>query len=463
MFFSRFSKLTSLVLAALCLGLTFEATAGAPVVDDVQSEESHSHSGESDWFSLHGQSTYIWQQKDNFRSSYYGQNSLTNRTEGGGGKSYTWSVTGFFGTRLWEGAEAYYNPEMFEGTPFTGSLVGLGGIQNGELQKGSFAPPTYYNARAFLKQTIGLGGGKIHLDSGPNQIAGEIDKNRIVLSYGKVASLDYFDQNTYSHDPRTQFQNFALWSMGAFGYAADSKGYTYGVVGEWYQDDFVLRTARLAVTTQPGGTQLDWTLRQNYVDTLEVTHNHEAWGRPGAIRLLVYRQYANMATYNNALSKAISPDLTPTPLTDARSFTNSWGYGINAEQAITNDVGVFGRWSWNPGQTETLTLDMSRSLSGGASVKGNRWGRSMDTVGVGYAINGISASEINYLSKGYYTVFIGDSQIQYRTEQVGEAYYSAQICKGLSITGDYQHISNPAYNSARGPVNFFGFRIHGEI
>ncbi len=459
----RISKFAFLLLASLCLGLAFEATAAAPVVDDVETNESSGNLGESDWFSIHSQSTYIWQQKGNFHSPYYGQNSLTNRSEGGGGKSYTWSVTGFFGTRLWEGAEAYYNPEMFEGTPFTGSLVGLGGFQNGELQKGAFAPPTYYNARAFLKQTIGLGGGKFHLDSGPNQIAGDLDRNRIVLSFGRVASLDYFDQNTYSHDPRTQFQNFSLWSMGAYGYAADAKGYTYGVIGEWYQDGFVIRAARLAVTTQPGGTQIDWTLRQNYVDTLELTHTHSAWGQAGAIRALVYRQYANMATYNNALSKAVNPDATPIPLSEARSFTNSWGYGINAEQAISDDVGLFARWSWNPGQTETLTLDMSRSLSGGASIKGSNWGRSMDTVGLGYAINGISASEINYLSNGYYTAFIGDSQIRYRTEQVAEGYYSAQICKGLSITGDYQHISNPAYNSARGPVNFFGFRIHGEI
>lgn len=456
-------RLTILALASLCLTLSVDAMAGAPVPDDVESEGSIHRLGESDWLSIHGQSTYIWQQKDNFRSPYSGQNSLTNKSEGDGSKSYTWSVTGFFGTRLWPGAEAYYNPEMFEGTPFTGALVGLGGFQNGELQKGAFAPPTYYNARAFLKQTIGLGGGQIHLDSGANQIAGDIDRNRIVLSFGKVASLDYFDQNTYSHDPRTQFQNFALWSMGAYGYAADSKGYTYGVVGEWYQADWVLRAARLAVTTEPGGTQLDWTLRQNYVDTVEVTHTHNVWGQSGTLRALIYRQYANMATYGNALGKTTSPENNPSPLADARSFTHSWGYGLNAEQALSDDIGVFARWSWNPGQTETLTLDMSRSLSGGVSIQGDRWHRPEDTLGLGYAISGISSAEANYLSQGYVTVFIGDGQLQYRSEQVAEAYYSARLFKGVSLSGNYQHLSSPAYNSARGPINFFGFRIHAEI
>jgi hypothetical protein len=27
---------------------------------------------------------------------------------------------------------------------------------------------------------------------------------------------------------------------------------------------------------------------------------------------------------------------------------------------------------------------------------------------------------------------------------------------------NFQHIQNPAYNAARGPVNIFSFRIHAE-
>ncbi|NBT86667.1 MAG: hypothetical protein EBT45_09300, partial [Alphaproteobacteria bacterium] len=185
---------------------------------------------ETERWSVHSQATYIGQQKNNFTSPYFGTNSLLNKTQGGGANSYTLSATAFLGTRLWESAEFYYNPEVFQGTPFNGELVGLGGFQNGELQKGSFANPVFYSARAFMRQSFNLGGEKEFVESSANQLAGEVDKNRVVVSWGKLATLDFFDQNTYSHDPRTQFQNFALFSMGAYSYAADTKGYTYGAV-----------------------------------------------------------------------------------------------------------------------------------------------------------------------------------------------------------------------------------------
>ena len=110
--------------------------AESPVSDSPKVDSSFAIEGNTEQWSIHGQSTYIVQQKNNFNSPYYGQNSLLNKTEGAGGKSYTLSATAFLGARLWEGAEVYWNPEMFEGTPFNGQLVGLGGFQNGELQKG---------------------------------------------------------------------------------------------------------------------------------------------------------------------------------------------------------------------------------------------------------------------------------------------------------------------------------------
>jgi len=124
---------------------------------------------------------------------------------------------------------------------------------------------------------------------------------------------------------------------------------------------------------------------------------------------------------------------------------------------------MFARWSWNSGNTETQTLDVSSSISGGVSIKGSSWGRSQDTVGLGYAVSGISAAEINYLQLGGSTVFIGDGAISYRPEQVFEAYYSAKIYKGLYLTADYQYIANPAYNANRGPINFIGLRAHIDL
>jgi len=352
---------------------------------------------------------------------------------------------------------------MFEGTPFNGQLVGLGGFQNGELQKGSYAPPIYYTARAFIRQTIGLGGGKEHIEGGPNQLAGNLDKNRIVLSYGKFATLDFFDQNSYSHDPRTQFQNFAIFSMGAYSYAADSKGYTYGVVAEWYQDDWILKMARLAMPTIPNTAQLDYSMTQDYGNQIELTHEHELLGQPGAVRAIYYQQHAFMGNYQSAVGIAQQTNSTPDITNTRLAAQSSWGYGINFEQSLSEDIGVFGRWSWNPGNSETQTIDISRSLSGGVSIKGASWSRPNDTVGLGFAVNGIAPIQRTYLQLGGMSPFIGDGNLSYKTEQILETFYSAKVYKDLYLSADYQRIANPAYNSARGPVNFFGLRAHIEL
>jgi high affinity Mn2+ porin len=466
MFFSFKSSRRGVIglASTLCLaGLSLPVHSESPISDTPKVDGAFDVEEDTEQWSIHGQSTYIAQQKNNFNSPYYGQNSLLNKSEGGGAKSYTLSATAFLGARLWEGAEVYWNPEMFEGTPFNGQLLGLGGFQNGELQKGAYAPPIYYTARAFIRQTFGLGGGKEHIEGGPNQLAGHLDKNRIVVTYGKFATLDFFDQNSYSHDPRTQFLNFALFSMGAYGYAADSKGYTYGVVAEWYQDDWILKAARLAMPTIPNTAQLDYSMSQDYGNQIELTHEHELWGKPGAVRALYYQQHAYMGSYQNAINQAQQTNSTPNVTGVRKAAQNSWGYGFNIEQAINDDVGIFGRWSWNPGTTEAQTVDISRSLSAGVSIKGSSWSRPKDTVGIGYAVNGISSSQITYLQQGGMAAFIGDGALSYKKEQILETFYSAKVYKELFISADYQRIANPAYNSARGPVNFFGLRAHIEM
>jgi len=418
---------------------------------------------EPEMWSLHGQSTYIIQQKNNFNSAYHGQNSLLNKNEGAGENSYTFSATAFLGRRLWQGGELFFNPEIFQGIPFSGQLVGLGGFENGELQKGAFDNPVYYTARAFIRQTINLGGESEISEEGPNKLKGSLDKNRLVLTFGKLASLDYFDDNTYSHDPRAQFQNFAIFSMGAYGYAADIKGFTYGAVAEWYRDNWVIKIARLALPEVPNTSQLDYSLTKDYINQIEATRIHRLGEQSGAIRALLYRQYAFMANYQDAINSnagsAGAPDLTAF----RRHGSSSIGYGMNLEQSINENLGVFGRWSWNTGATETQTLDISKSISGGVSLKGSYWASPKDTVGLGYAINGISSSEINYLKLGGMTAFIGDGNISYKPETVIECYYSKPLSKEVSLTLDLQRITNPAYNSDRGPVNMVGFRVHFEI
>jgi high affinity Mn2+ porin len=414
-------------------------------------------------FNFHWQSTYINHQKNNFFSNYSGRNSLLSQREGGSSHSYSFSGTAFFGARLWQGAEIYYNPETFQGIPFGRELLGLGGFQNGELQKGAFNSPVFYTARAFIRQTIDLGGAKEFTPGEANQLAGFNPKNKLVLNVGKIATLDYFDDNTYSHDTRSEFQNFSVFSMGAYGYAADTKGFTYGAVAELYLDNWIIKTARLALPSIPNTSDLDLTLRKNFGQQMEISRFHEINGHAGAVRALIYSQRAYMAQYSTATSIGRQRQQTP-DLTVARiGGTRSWGYGLNAEQALQENLGVFARWSWNPGTTETQTLDISNSLSGGLSLKGASWSRPNDTFGFGMASNGISSSEIQYLKLGGLTAFLGDGNLDYRREKVIETFYSAKLKNDLFLTLDFQRIQNPGFNSKRGPVNLLGLRAHFEL
>ena len=258
--------------------------------------------------------------------------------------------------------------------------------------------------------------------------------------------------------------NFSVYSMAAYGYAADSRGYTYGLVGELYLNDWVARAGRLAAPTLPNQLEIDKSLTKDFVDQLEITHKHLIGDRVGAIRGLVFKQQAFMSTYQDAIAYAQNNPGSGAPnIYNTRKMNTTYGYGLNAEQTINSALGVFARWSWNNNQTETNTLDVGRSIAVGTNLKGNLWERKDDTYALAWAANAISSSEIRYLQLGGQTMFIGDGALQYKPEQIFETYYSAKLYKELFLTADFQRISNPAYNSARGPIDIISLWMHFEL
>ena len=132
------------------------------------------------------------------------------------------------------------------------------------------------------------------------------------------------------------------------------------------------------------------------------------------------------------------------------------------QQEITDDIGVFGRWSWNNSQNEIMAFTdiESTSLSLGASIKVRHGGRPDDRIGIGGALNMLSSAHIGFLAAGFGPL-VGDGQLpHYRPEKVIETYYAFQLFKGLIATADYQLLIDPAYNADRGPVHVFSGRLH---
>ncbi|RFP39320.1 carbohydrate porin, partial [Klebsiella oxytoca] len=151
--------------------------------------------------------------------------------------SYSFSTTLDLGMRLWRGAEFHFNPEVVMGKAFS-DLHGLGGPTNGELAKVTGTDPTLYRARVFLRQTWGLGGDTEKVDADFNQFADVVDKRRVVLTVGNLPVLDVFDAVEFAHDPRTQFLNWSCMTHPSFDYAADARGYSWGIALEYTDSEF---------------------------------------------------------------------------------------------------------------------------------------------------------------------------------------------------------------------------------
>ena len=183
---------------------------------------------------------------------------------------------------------------------------------------------------------------------------------------------------------------------------------------------------------------------------------------PGRLKIGGWMHETYAANYQQALDlMAINPALAPEDaLATVRTGQPMFGYYLNLQQEISDDLGVFARWSWNDGQSEISAFtDINSSLSGGISIKGARWGRPDDTVGIAGAINFISPQFASFLAQGGTGVLIGDGQLNYAPEKVLEAYYAMQVTKSVVATTDYQLLVDPAYNADRGPVNVFSGRL----
>jgi len=415
---------------------------------------------------VHGQTTYINQRYNNFTSSYSGQNSLSDVKS----MSYTWSGTLFFGARLAPNTDIYFNPEVVSGVPFSG-LVGLGGFSNGEATKAGGLNAKFYSARAFLRQTINQEGDSVVLENDANQITQTVSSNRVVITAGQFSTLDIFDDSRYAKDPRIQFMNWGNMTYLAYDYAADARGYSTGLAGEWYLSNWVLRASRMLAPKNPNGRDLNWQIFNTYGDQIEVERQHHIGELPGKVSVLAYRNRMMLARFSDATNYVIANNAQGTQaINNVRTnYQYKTGVGINGEQALTKDLGIYGRAFTSDGHTETMSFtEADNSISVGMGLNGTSWERPSDTVGISMMQNGLSSFRRGYLQAGGVSYFIGDyagptQTISYRPERIGEVYYNALVVKNVLAGLNFQHISNPAYNSARGPVNILSFRLHAEF
>ncbi len=439
--------------------------------------------GDEDW-NAYGQATWIETFKLPFHAAYTNAGGSSNSLGTDFETSFTGTATLYSGFRLWSGAEFYFAPEMVTEKPLS-SLHGLGGvIQNFELQKGGTPTPVFYIGRLYLQQTFAFGGATDAVVSNPLALGKPaLDRRRLVLTIGRFSVLDFFDKNSYAGDLRRQLFDMAFMTYAPFDFAADTRGYTYAAIAELYWDDWTLRFGRAAPPTQPNGSELDLHFWRYYGDQIELEHHHVVAGQPGAVRVLAFRNHEYMGRFEDA-TLAFEADPTKSAagcdpaglfhygstnpnapdLCWARKPNDKLGIGVNAEQAITSDLGLFLRAMISDGDTEVYSFTPTdRSVSLGMLAGGKPWCRPNDYAGLGFGAGGISDAHATYLKLGGVDGFIGDGKLNPGTETVTEAFYGANLSSSIWLSADYQFIVHPAFNVDRGPVHIFNARFHAEF
>jgi high affinity Mn2+ porin len=403
-------------------------------------------------FDLHFQATVATQAHPGFSAAYSGPHSLSSDAESA--TSVVMDV--FTAARLWRGAELYFNPALSGGRGLSKTL-GVAAFPSGEVYRVGDPDPTIFLGRVFFRQVSGFGGGRVHQEAGPTQLAGERDRDALTLTIGRFSTTDVIDANPVSNDPHTRFMSWGLWASAAFDYPADTRGYTWGATAALDLGDWSARAGVFLEPTEANGMDFEWDITRARGIAAEAERRWSWGGRGGAVRVLGFLNTAHMGDYEEALATTAPPDVIAT----RRDGRKKYGFAVNANQDFGSGLAGFARASWDDGHTETWAFtEIDRSFAFGAVQSGARWGRDADEAGAALVVSGLSGPHRRYLQAGGLGFLIGDGALRFGPEILGEVFYRAQVTKEISVGVNYQPIVNPAFNRDRGPAHVFTGRMH---
>ncbi|HYM00874.1 MAG TPA: carbohydrate porin [Blastocatellia bacterium] len=459
-------------LTLIFLGLLFQATARAQSSDTPAAPDSSppstqqqddpsvtmfDHSNTSRFW-ISGQANAILQWHSSFPAKYNGVNSLRPVSENAMSRIFTL----YTGVELTKTTEVICDIEEANGHGISEAL-GFGGVTNVDVVRNTTLSHAPYLARLMVREIIPLSKEQVEAERSPLSLATSLPARRLEIRAGKFSMPDFFDLNAIGSDSHLQFMNWTVVNNGAWDYAADTRGYTWGVMVEYDDRKYSLRFAEALMPKIANGIQLVWNLRRAHAENLELELRRGLIPkRAGTIRLMAYVNHANMGSYRTAIDQFLSGQ-TPVPDVTAHSFQvrSKYGFTANIEQGLTHLVRLYARAGWNDGRNESFAYtEVDNTIAVGADLKGDPWRRRLDRVGATFVDNGISKDHREYLRLGGSGFLLGDGALTYGREGVFEGYYTAHVWRGIFAALDLQHITNPGYNRDRGPVLVPGFRIH---
>jgi hypothetical protein len=411
-----------------------------------------------------GQANIVFQWHPLFPAQYSGANSLTSEAQ----SATTHILTLYTGYELTHTTEVFADMEDATGGGI-GSALGLAGytdLDSVRTVQGIALSKAPYLARLMLRQIIPLSQERVKADRDEFHLAASLPARRIEFRIGKFDVVDFFDLNSFGSDSHLQFLNWTVDNNGAYDYAANTRGYTDGAILEYHDHWFSARFGEVLMPKVANGINLDADLFRARAENLELEARGEVIAhRAGTVRLLGYLNHADMGNYREAVIDFLDHQ-TPTPdiIATRRQGRHKYGWGLNFEQEITSQVGVFGRLGWSDGHNESFAYtEDDRTFELGGFATGGWWHRHNDRAGVAFVANGIVAAHQLYLALGGLGFLLGDGGLTYGPEKILEGFYTTHLWRGFFASFDLQHINNPGYNQVRGPVTVTGLRFHAEF
>ena len=422
----------------------------------------------NDLYWLSGQANIIFQGDLPFHSPYEGTNSFRSAAE------YKTSLLGTLYTALRPTRSVRYSTDLILDLESSGGrglsqALGLAGFTNLDVVRNPTLSTAPYLARYEIHQVFGLTRETVAQEPGFFAVAPRVPVRRVELRIGKLTLPDFFDANGPGSDSHLQFMNWTVDNNGAWDYAADTRGYTVGGMAEYDDRSWSLRYGFFAMPTVANGLDMDWAFSRAHAQNGEFELRHSfVPRRKGTERVLFYANRAHMGTYREAvdafLSGADGNLQAPNILLHEHFGALKYGLGYNAEQELTENLRLFGRFGWNEGQHESFAYtEVDQTVEAGGDYSGARWHRPADKIGLAVVTNAIKRDHQRYLELGGLGFLLGDGKLNYGREDIVESYYNWHAWRGLFYAVDVQHIANPGYNRDRGPVWVGAVRAHVDF
>jgi hypothetical protein len=459
--------LVTLIFLALLCSTAFAQQSGESAE---QSSENNppvtifSHS-ETSRFWVSGQMNFIFQAHPGFPAKYSGTNSFQTAGE----TALTRVLTLYTGLQLTPRDELLFDMEESGGSALSNAL-GLAGYTDLDAVRipgeGSPLSTNPYMARVMYHHIFALSREYLTAERNPLSLATRLPVRRLEFRIGKFSTADYFDLNSVGSDSHFQFMNWTVDNNGAYDYAANTRGYTYGAIFDFEERNWGARFGEMLMPKVANGDQLDADLARARAENMEFEFRPRLLkDRKTVFRGLSYVNHGNMGDYRESVDRFLA-GIDPTPIIQntRRQGTIKYGFGLNAEQELSRDLRLGARWGWNEGRHESFAyteVDSTAELC--ADYVGRSWKRPQDKMGLAFVSNGISKDHQEYLRLGGLGFLLGDGNLNYGRETIVEYYYTAHIWRGIFASFDLQHINNPGYNRDRGPVLVPSLRLHVEL